>query len=195
MSSLCKLRKSTFSMDDGSVSSNRRFSNHLELANDFHEILCALFEGATTRVDNSFCVGIEALPAGQDRAQLFHGFRVTFHRAEIALFAHALHMLFRARSQPYRVEVAQKIGEGFWLCDDSARDGEHRFGSGRHNSFERLSFETPVTFLTIQRHNFVDRNSTNLFDFAVQFQKWQGQLLAHDFSERRLAGSAETDQA
>jgi|SRR5271156_6703947 len=52
-----------------------------------------------------------------------------------------------------------------------------------------------ITFLTIQRHHFVDMNSTNLFDFAVQFQKRQGQLLAHDFSERRLAGSAETDQA
>src|SRR6266481_9403414 len=151
------------------ASHQRENSNHLELANDIHQILCALFEGATTRVDNSFCVRIEALPAGQDRTQLFHGFWVTFHRAEIALFAHALHMLFRARFQPYRVEVAQKKGEGFWLCDDSARNGEYGFGSGRYDSFERLSFETPVTFLTIQRHHFVDRNSANLLDFAVQF--------------------------
>src|SRR5579863_8477675 len=104
-------------------------------------------------------------------------------------------MLCRACVWPNRVEMAQKIGKGFRLRHDPARNGKHGFGSSRHDSFERLSFETPVTLLTIQRHYLVGRNSANLFDFAIQFQKWQRQLFAHDFSKSRLAGSAEADQA
>ena len=46
----------------------RCFLNHLELADDIHQIFCALFQGTATSVDNSFCLSIEALPASQDRA-------------------------------------------------------------------------------------------------------------------------------
>jgi hypothetical protein len=53
---------------NGELNFVRCFSNHIELADDIHQIFCALFQGTATRVDNSFCLSIEALPASQDRA-------------------------------------------------------------------------------------------------------------------------------
>src|SRR6185437_11199047 len=103
-------------------------------------------------------------------------------------------MFFRQGTHPDGDGVVEQQGQGLGVRGQAAAGFDDRRLMLGQDGLQALTFEAPVTRLSMQLQNFADGRSVFPLDLAVEFEKRYSPFPRQPASQRGLAGSAQSDQ-